>query len=186
MSEPYLGQIEAFPYNFVPRNWLPCQGQLLPIAQYQALFALLETTYGGNGRNTFALPDLRGRVAIGQGNGANLTPRVIGEQVGEECHTIVVDETSTHTHSLMTAPNAPTNDNVDTPSSSVVLGSATAMIGSTPAPMTPFALADGAQTAALDRSALSMTAGSQPHNNLMPYLALAFCIATAGILPSRN
>lgn len=185
MSEPYLGQIEAFPYNFAPREWLPCQGQLLPINQYQALFALLGTTYGGNGINTFALPDLRGRVAMGQGNGPSLTPRMIGQQIGEENHTISLNETPAHTHSLNTAPDAPTANNVDMPGPSVVLGLATATIGSTPAPMTPFAPASDAQTASLDRTALSMT-GGQPHTNIMPYLALEFCIATSGIFPSRN
>jgi microcystin-dependent protein len=186
MSEPYLGQIEAFPYNFVPRNWLPCQGQLLPLTRYQALFALLGTTYGGNGVNTFALPDLRGRLAMGQGNGANLTPRALGQHLGEETHTIVADETPTHTHSLNTAPNAPTSDNTNMPSPTVVLGSATAMIGATPAPLTPFAPASGSQTASLDRTALSMTNGGHPHTNLMPFLTLEFCIAVSGIFPSRT
>ena len=186
MSQPYLGQIEAFPFNFAPKGWQPCQGQLLSISQNQALFALLGTTYGGNGTTTFALPDLRGRIAMGQGNGSGLTPRVIGEQVGEENHTILLTETPSHNHPVNTAPNASTAENVDTPSSSVALATATGVQGSNPLIINPYIATPPAPTAALAPSAITPTSGGQPHSNMMPSLALEFCIAMSGIFPSRS
>jgi microcystin-dependent protein len=186
MSQPYLGQIEAFPYGFVPKGWQACQGQLLPINQYQALFALLGTIYGGNGTSTFGLPDLRGRVAMGQGNGSGLTPRVIGETAGEETHTILLTEMPTHNHPLNTAPNAPTSDNTDVPGSGVVLGSATGVQGVAPITINPYATTPPPPTTALAPSAIALSTGGQPHANMMPSLGLQFCIAMTGIFPSRN
>jgi microcystin-dependent protein len=186
MSQPFVGQIEAFPYGFAPRGWQPCQGQLLAINQYTALFSLLGTTYGGNGIQTFALPDLRGRVAMGQGNGGGLTPRVIGETLGEENHTILISETPAHNHSLMTAANANTANNVNIPSSTVVLGSATGVASGSPATISPYAATPPAPTVLLNAAAIGVNNGGQPHNNMMPYLGLQFCIALQGIFPSRS
>jgi microcystin-dependent protein len=182
MSEPYLGQIEAFPYSFAPRNWLPCQGQLLSIAQNAALFSLLGTTYGGNGIQTFALPDLQGRVAMGQGNGAGLTPRVIGETEGEVNHTILPSEMPMHNHLLNTAANASTGSNTDVPGATVLLTNATG----TDATVNPYVATPPAPTVVMAATAISSTTGNQAHANMMPYLGLQFCIATSGIFPSRN
>jgi microcystin-dependent protein len=184
MSQPFVGQIEAFAFGFAPRGWAPCQGQLLPINQNQALFSLLGTTYGGDGRSTFALPDLRGRVAMGQGNGAGLTPRVIGETVGEEAHTLLSTEIPSHSHSLMTAPNAATANNVDNPGPTVVLGPATATQGTISIPINPYTAAN--PTTPLAPSAITPNNGGQPHSNMMPFLVLEFCISLTGIFPSRN
>lgn len=186
MSQPYLGQIEAFPFNFTPKGWQPCQGQLLAISQNQALFALLGTTYGGNGTTNFALPDLRGRVAMGQGNGNGLTSRILGEQLGEETHTILITETPAHNHTVNTAPNASTANNVDTPSGTVVLATATGTQGSTPLTINPYAPTPPAPNTALAASAIVANNGGQSHSNMMPCLALQFCIAMSGIFPTRS
>jgi microcystin-dependent protein len=183
MSQPYLGQIESFPYGFAPRGWQFCAGQLLPINQNTALFSLLGTTYGGNGIQTFALPDLRGRVAIGQGNGNGLTQRVLGEVLGEENHTVIYNEMPGHTHQLNTAANSNTGNNTNTPSSTVVLGSAT---GSGSLSVFPYAVTPPAPTVVMSPSAIGMSGGSQPHNNMMPYLGMQFCIAMSGIFPQRS
>jgi microcystin-dependent protein len=184
MSEPYLGQIEAFPYNFVPKGWAACQGQLLAIQVNTALFSVLGTTYGGDGIRTFALPDLRGRVAMGQGNGSGLSPVVIGEQLGETTHTILVTEVPAHSHTLNTAPSA--TGSVDTPSSAVVLATATGKQGGDTITVTPYAAVPPSPSVAMAPTAITPNVGSQPHNNMMPYLALQFCIATAGIYPARG
>jgi microcystin-dependent protein len=191
MSQPYLGQIEAFPYNFVPKNWLACAGQLLPINQYQALFALVGTTYGGNGTTNFQLPDLRGRVALGQGNGGGLTPRVTGEILGETNHTLLVSELPTHIHTMAAASTAATTSDVATPGPSVVLANPTYTVTVAPPPPDPTTAAfnlyaTGTANTPLDPTAIGLTGGSQPHPNMMPYLALQFCIAMSGIFPSRN
>jgi microcystin-dependent protein len=191
MSQPYLGQIEAFPYGFVPKNWLACAGQLLPINQYQALFALLGTTYGGNGTTNFQLPDLRGRAAVGQGNGAGLTPRVIGETLGETNHTLLISELPAHNHMMAAASTAPTASDVATPGPTVVLANATYTVTIAPPPPAPTTAAmnlyaSGNVNTPLAPTAIGQAGGSQPHPNMMPYLALQFCIAMSGIFPSRN
>jgi microcystin-dependent protein len=186
MSQPYLGQIEAFAFGFVPKGWQACQGQLLPIAQNQALFSLLGTTYGGNGIQTFGLPDLRGRAAMGQGNGSGLTQRVIGETVGEENHTILITEVPMHNHLLQTTPNSPTSNNVDTPGPTVLLGPATAAQGNNPIPINPYIPTPPNPTIPMSPAAIGLNNGGQPHANMMPFLVVEFCIAMAGIFPSRN
>jgi microcystin-dependent protein len=184
MSEPYLGQIEAFPYNFVPKGWAACQGQLMAIQANTALFSVLGTTYGGDGIRTFALPDLRGRVAMGQGNGAGLTPRVIGEQLGETTHTILLSEMPAHSHTLNTAPSA--TGNIDTPGPTVVLANATGKQGGDTITVTPYAAVPPVPSVAMAPTAIAMSTGGQPHENMMPYLALQFCIAITGIYPTRG
>ena len=162
---------------------MACQGQLLSITQNNALFALLGTTYGGNGTTNFPLPDLQGRVAMGQGNGLGLTPRVIGEIDGEENHTILITETPMHTHPLNTAPNASTANNIDTPSAAMVLANAT---GTGSNVIHPYALTPPAPTVPMAPTAIASTSGGQAHANMMPYLGLRFCIAMSGIFPSRS
>jgi microcystin-dependent protein len=183
MSQPYLGEIEIFAFGFAPKGWAFCAGQTLPIQQNQALFSVLGTTYGGNGTTTFMLPDLRGRVAMGQGNGQGLTPRTIGGVGGETDHTLLVTETPAHNHSLNAIQNIGTGD-VNAPGPTVVLSQTTGRTPSGPLTVNLYA-ADTNPSQALASVAVGNT-GGQPHNNLMPYNALNFCIALSGIFPSRN
>jgi len=174
MSNPYIGEIRAFGFNFPPRGWATCSGQLLPISQNTALFSLLGTTYGGDGRTTFALPDLRGRVAINQGQGPGLSNYTIGEMSGEESHTLTINETPAHTH-LLGATNA--GGNQQTPQNTFI---ATDAAGNTAG------FASGPANVTMNPASLSPSGGNQPHNNLPPYLTVNYCIALSGIYPSRN
>lgn len=182
--EAYIGQIEIFAFGFAPRNWVACAGQILPINQYQALFSLLGTTYGGDGIRTFALPNLLGRIAVGQGAGPGLTSRTIGQMGGEENHTLTLQETPAHTHNLNTAARANTANNADTPGNTVVLAATTASKDGSTIPM-PLYVADASPSQAMATAAIGNT-GGQAHNNVMPYNALNYCISLFGIFPSRN
>jgi microcystin-dependent protein len=183
MAQPYLGQIEIFGFNFAPRGWAMCQGQLLSIQQNAALFSLLGTYYGGNGVQTFALPDLRSRIPISQGQGPGLPPYVIGEAAGEDAHTLLTTEMPQHTHFLKADATAGTN--VETPAANLSLGQTSGK----PPTGANFALniyntaTAGSQ---LNPAAIGLTGNNVPHDNHMPYLALNFCIALNGIFPSRN
>ena len=165
MSEPFLSEIKLMSFNFPPKSWALCNGQFLPINQNQALFALLGTTYGGNGQTTFQLPDLRGRVPMHMGGGHTL-----GERAGAASHTLTQAEMPTHTHVVM-GSNTPSETNVLT---GTVLAT------------TSNAYAAPANLVALGPSAVSNVGGNQPHNNTQPYLTLNFCIALQGIFPSQN
>ena len=169
MATPFIAEIVMFGGNFAPRGWAFCQGQLLSIAQNTALFSLLGTTYGGNGQTTFALPDLRGRVPIQQGSGPGLTPRVLGEQGGTETVTLQVTQMPAHTHTV-SASTAAAGDTVPT--------------GNVLSEGSIYHAAPGNTT--LSPTAIGASGGSQPHNNIQPFLALNFIIATQGIFPSRN
>lgn len=165
MAEPFVGEIRLFSFGVTPRGWLPCQGQLLPIQQNQALFAVLGTQYGGNGSTTFALPDLRGRVPL------NTSPDYpMGAAAGEAAHTLTVNEMPMHTHSVA-ASGEPAS--LIPPAGHVWPQSAS----------TYSAVAPNVQMGA---NAVSVAGGSQPHNNMQPYLAINFCIATVGIFPPRS
>jgi microcystin-dependent protein len=179
MSDPFLGEIRAMSFNYPPKGWAFCNGQTLPINQNQALFALLGTTYGGNGITTFQLPNLQGRLAIGSGQGPGLTNRTLGESSGEAAHALTIAETPNHTHSInaYTAPGAPTN----VPSPSVILASA-----STDQTGNPGVLVYGSSAPTTSTVPLGQAGNSQPHENEMPYLVMNYCIAMAGIFPSRN
>jgi len=166
MSDPFLSEIRLFSFNFPPKGWALCNGQLLPINQNQALFSLLGTTYGGNGQTTFALPDLRGRVPIHQGNGFTL-----GQRGGEEAHTLTVSELPTHTHTLNASTTAA--NGIDNPTGRV-LGGANDLYH-TPASLTT-----------MNGGTVATTGGSQPHPNMQPYGVLNFGIALVGIFPSHN
>src|SRR5947209_6862292 len=163
MSEPFLGEIKIISWNFPPKGWTFCNGQLLPINQNQALFSILGTTYGGDGRVNFALPDLRGRVPVHVGSGFTL-----GERGGEEAHTLNQSEMPAHTHFVMASSS---NANQAIPS---VLAAANKVYGAA-SNLTP-----------LGPSSVLPLGGSQPHLNLMPYLTLNFVIALQGIFPSQN
>jgi len=169
MSEPFLAEVKMVSFNFPPKGWAFCNGQLMPINQNQALFALLGTTYGGNGQTTFALPDLQGRTPIHWGNGFTL-----GESGGAEAHTLTTAELAAHIHTLQAVGAAgnnamPTGNKLAQPP--IGLGNTYGLAGS---------------PAVLDTSSLTATGGGQPHVNLMPYLTVTFVIALQGIFPSQN
>src|SRR4051812_20024976 len=180
MSDPFLSEIRVFSFSFPPRNWALCQGQLLPINQNQALFALLGTTYGGNGQTTFALPDLRGRLAISQGQGAGLTSYLMGERAGAETETVSASEMPSHTHSVTpsqltgTVPCKGAPANQRGPGGNV----AAAELSSVPAPYSTLA-ADGSESPSgvAPTIAAATAGGGQPHPNMQPYLVLNYCIA---------
>jgi microcystin-dependent protein len=185
MAEPFLGQVEMFSFNFAPKGWTTCGGQLVPINQNQALFSLLGTNYGGDGQQNFGLPDLRGRVPVGQGQGFGLSSYDLGQKGGTEAHTLVTTEMAVHNHNLMVNSTTAASNNTNVPSTSVVLGQTTGVpgVGS----LFPLLLyAAPAAGGPLDTHSISATGGSQPHTNLMPFLALNFCIALQGIFPSPN
>ena len=167
MGTPYLSEIRIFSFGFAPRNWAMCNGQFLPIAQNQALFSLMGTTYGGNGQTTFALPNLQGRVPVHAGSGFNQ-----GQAAGEAAHTLSIAEMPSHTH-MAQASTQPGNQ--VTAANNVLASPANlsyAPFGSSPTSLVP--------------STITNMGGSQAHNNMQPYLALNFCIALQGIFPSRN
>jgi microcystin-dependent protein len=165
MSEPFLSEIKIVSFNFAPKGWALCNGQLLPINQNQALFSLLGTTYGGDGRVNFALPNLQGRIPIHFGSG-----HILGEVGGEENHTLIASEMPAHTHTF-SASNATPNQG--TPAGNMWASNSGAYSSaSTDSSMNP--------------ASISSAGGSQPHANLQPFLVLNFIIALQGIFPSRN
>jgi microcystin-dependent protein len=181
MSQPFLGQVALFPYNFAPRGWARCQGQLMSISQNTALFSLLGTMYGGDGKSTFALPDLQGRVPISKGQGPGLSSYVQGEEIGLENVTLISTENGIHQHSL----NATINQGTVATAANQQLAA-----GQAGSPHTGFTNATMYTTAAPNTSfaplAVSFTGGSVPHNNIQPYQVLSYCIALQGIFPARN
>lgn len=182
MGTPYLGQISMFGGNFAPTGWAMCNGQLMSISQNTALYSLLGTTYGGDGIQTFALPNLQSRLPVHVGTGPGLSPYVLGQNGGVSDVTITTQTMPAHTHALnATKTNATTN----TISNSSLPGQPTA--GSTPRfygnpqqgqpPLIPFSMASGA---------VGMAGGNQPHTNMMPSLCITFIIALQGVYPSRS
>ena len=167
MAEPFLSEIRIMSFVFAPKGWALCNGQLLPINQNQALFSLLGTTYGGDGRVNFALPDVRGRTPIHVGSGHTL-----GERGGEQAHTLSVAELPTHTHVLQASANDGTTL---LPSSNVVLAKRAAEIYHAPTNLV-----------AMNVASVPNVGGSQAHLNMQPFLTLSFCIALQGIFPSPN
>ncbi len=181
MAEPFLGEIEAFAFNFAPRGWALCAGQVLPINQNTALFSLLGTTYGGNGTTTFQLPDLRGRVANAFGQGQGLGAYSLGQTGGQESHTLILNEMPSGSHShTITAKNNGTTGGANTPSSAVGLGAAYSSEAGSPA-----VNLYGTVAPTIAMGSLAAT-GGQPHENRMPFLGLNYCIALQGIFPSQN
>ena len=168
MSEPFLSEIKIVSFNFAPKGWALCNGQFLPINQNQALFSLLGTTYGGNGQTTFALPNLRGRVPISFDGSHNL-----GEAAGSTSVTINIQQLPTHLHALQASTATATTNAPDT--TTLLGGSAPNDLYNGPANLSP-----------LISSSVTSVGGSQPHNNMMPYLTLNFIIALQGIFPSQN
>ncbi len=173
MADPFVAEIRIFPFNFAPRGWAFCDGQLLPLSQNTALFSLLGTTYGGNGKSNFALPDLQGSAAMFWGQGPGLSLRDIGETGGSDTVTLLESEIPSHSHAWM-ASNQPAEDRA--PAGEILGRSVGASLYQT--------TTSGLQ--AMSPDAIAPAGGDQPHNNLMPYLTLSFCIALQGVFPPRT
>jgi microcystin-dependent protein len=185
MAEAFIGQIELFAFGYAPRGWALCAGQLMAINQNQALFSVLGTTYGGNGRTTFALPDLRGRVPIGQGNGPGLTPRDLGSVFGNAAETLNVNQMPLHSHKLQVSNLADKTTNTDTPGPSVVLAKTLGADKGGNAFAVNIYAKDSAPNKAMAPASIG-NSGGQPHDNMMPSLAASFCISLQGVFPSRS
>ena len=176
MTSPFLGELRIMSFPFAPKGWAMANGQLLPINQNQALFSLFGTTYGGDGRANFALPDLRGRVPTSFDN-ANFT---LGQRAGEYSHTLTMDEMANHFH-FMVAKGGASDKAIPDPSVSLAKGHSTAQ---GQPPVTIFGT--GAVNRSFAADTITNTGGGQPHNNTQPYLCLNVCVALQGIFPSRN
>jgi microcystin-dependent protein len=170
MGTPYLGEIRMVAFGFAPKGWAQCNGQTMPINQNQALFSLLGTTFGGDGRTTFMLPDFRGRTAIEPGTRGNTPTYTYGQKGGEELHTLVTTEMAGHTHTAIAS------------SASNTLGSPSGNFWATG----PTQYASSPINTALAPNAIANTGGGQAHENRSPYLVVNFIIALTGIYPSRN
>jgi|SRR6185437_418213 len=178
MSNPFVGEIRCFGFNFAPTGWAICNGALMSIAENDTLFNLIGTTYGGDGQTTFGLPDLRGRVPMHQGNSFQGNT-VIGQIQGQETHALTGNENPSHTHSLVSAIVAPggVNEHVATPTTSAFIATSSPdqVYNTSPAFNAVFA-----------SSAITASGGSQPHENRQPLLVLNFCISLFGIFPSQT
>lgn len=172
MGTPYVGEIRMFGGNFAPAGWAFCDGQLLSISEYETLFQLIGTTYGGDGQTTFALPDLRGRLPVHMGQGPGLSSRILGEMGGVESVTITTSQLPVHSHALV---------------ASSATATASSPAGNVPATSTSIDLYTTADpTDALAATALGSAGGSQPHENMMPYLCISFILSLYGIFPSPS
>ena len=176
MADPFVAEIRIFPFNFAPKGWAFCNGQLLPISQNTALFSLLGTTYGGDGKSTFALPDLQGRAPMHPGQGQGLSLHDLGEESGVEFVTLLQSEMPLHAHGVGRASTAVADSAV--PENSV-WAQASAGRG------TAAAYIAGPATGKVNQFSLTLTGGGLPHNNMQPYLTFNFCIALQGVFPAR-
>jgi len=172
MSEPFVGEIRMFAGNFAPRGWAFCDGQLLAVSQNDALFSLLGTIYGGDGRTTFGLPDMRGRLPIHAGHGPGLSERRLGSKAGAEKVTLTVNQLPSHTHAVRATTAGSTDNNPQDK-----------MTGESPSIDLYF---EGDQTENMASSSITSVGGSRSHTNLMPFLCINFIIALVGIYPSRH
>lgn len=180
-TDSFLGEIQILGCNFAPRGWAFCSGQLISISQNAALFSLLGTTYGGNGSTTFALPDLRSRTPVHQGQGLGLSSYVMGQQTGVENVTLLATEMPAHSHVAATTATQPcrnTGGDTENPSAAFPAQNPIAEVFSS--------TSNGNMGALAVTTTLANTGGGQPHTNFQPFLALNFCIAIQGVYPSRN
>ena len=173
MADPFVAEIRIFPFNFAPKGWAFCDGQLLPLSQNTALFSLLGTVYGGNGKSNFALPNLQGSAPMHPGQGPGLSLHDLGETGGSETVSLLESEVPSHSHVLFADLLDIADTNIVSPTASFALSS-----GGT--------LYQTASNATLSDQALAPAGGDQPHNNMMPYLTLNFCIALQGVFPPRT
>jgi len=171
--DPFVAEIRMFGFNFAPKGWSFCDGQLLPLSQNTALFSLLGTTYGGNGKSNFALPNLQGNVAMHPGQGPGLSLHDLGETGGSQTVSLLESEIPSHSHALMANVLDIADTNVVSPTASLALSSGGTLYQSTP-------------NAQLNPEALTPVGGDMPHNNMQPYLVLNFCIALQGVFPPRG
>lgn len=175
MADPFVAEIRIFPFNFAPRGWAWCDGQLLPLSQNTALFSLLGTTYGGNGKSNFALPDMQGRAAMHPGQGPGLSLHDLGETGGSETVTLLESEIPAHSHGVNVANEGAT---LNTASGNLMAR--------------PFGRGNNLYTTvnsglvAMNADTCAPAGGDQPHNNMMPYLTFYFCIALQGVFPPRT
>ena len=174
MADPFLAEIRIFPFNFAPKGWAWCNGQLMPLSQNTALFSLLGTTYGGDGKSTFALPDMQGNAPMHPRQGPGLSLHDLGETGGSETVTLLQSEIPVHSHSLMASA---TNSTKPNPS-----GNSLTRIASNGTPY----VAPGGPLAQFSDQALGVAGGGLPHNNMQPYLTLNFCLALQGVFPPRT
>ena len=174
MADPFVAEIRILPFNFAPKGWAWCDGQLLPLSQNTALFSLLGTTYGGDGKSNFALPDLQGRAAMHPGQGPGLSLHDLGETGGSETVTLLESEIPAHAHALRASADAA---DLFAPSSSTSLAGSTGASAYQPLNTSLVAMAP---------EALAPAGGDQPHNNLQPYLTFYFAIALQGVFPPRG
>lgn len=170
MADPFVAEIRIFPFNFAPKGWAWCDGQLLPLSQNTALFSLLGTTYGGNGKTNFALPDLQGRAPMQPGQGPGLSLHDLGEQGGTETVTLLESETPSHNH---IARGSSEDDD-----STIPVGNSYGQLS--------VAYAPASGLAPMSDQSLAPAGGDQPHNNMQPYLTFYFCIALQGVFPPRT
>jgi microcystin-dependent protein len=175
MADPFVAEIRIFPFNFAPRGWAFCNGQLMPLSQNTALFSLLGTTYGGDGRSNFALPNLQGDAPMHPGQGPGLSLHDLGESSGSETVTLLESEIPSHTHSLRADAADPAD--VQAPQAAVVLARSSGGNAYT---------TNTGGLVSLAPSALVPAGGNAPHNNMMPYLTFNFCIALQGVYPPRT
>jgi microcystin-dependent protein len=172
MSEPFVGEIRMFAGNFAPRGWAFCDGQLLAVSQNDALFTLLGTTYGGDGKTTFGLPDMRGRLPVHAGSGPDLSPRKLGAKGGVEQVTLTTNQLPTHSHEIKVSTAAATQNSPDGE-----------FVGASPDVKV---FRPDAPSVALNAASITNVGGSRSHTNLMPFLCVNFIIALFGIYPSRH
>ncbi len=178
MSQPYIGEIRCFGFNFAPRDWAFCNGQLMPIAQNEALFAILGTTYGGDGLNTYALPNLQGHVPMHWGNGSTGLNTQIGQAMGQTTVTLNTNQIPAHSHQIVAADTNPQATRTAPPSPSSFLSAAKGTFVYQQPPVTP--------NVSFSPRAITPAGNTFPHENMQPYLAINFCISLFGIFPTRN
>lgn len=176
-GDQFIGQLLLTGYTFCPRGWLPANGQLLPISQYSALFSLFGTTYGGDGRTTFGLPDLRGRAPIHTGTGPGLSNRRLGERGGQEQHVLTVPEMPSHNHSASLLGEGQTVADTANPAGNTLARGATIYSDTSPP--------DAADALHAGSVAVANNGGNQGHNNMQPFLTMQWCVAEVGVYPSR-
>jgi len=176
MADPFVAEIRIFPFNFAPKGWAWCDGQLLPLSQNTALFSLLGTTYGGNGKSNFALPNLQGSAPMHPGQGPGLSLHDLGETGGSETVTLLTSEMPVHPHTLMCQSQDPADQPAPSPARTFAPSQNS----------TAYGPSNGSPIVQMAPQALSLAGGDQPHNNMQPFLTLYFNIALQGVFPPRS